>query len=63
MHSLPGTSKGRTSPKLMANHEIIKNLMKKEGRPKLLQLINEQEHLSKGCQKESIGLDIYHMLK
>ncbi|XP_005184124.2 uncharacterized protein LOC101890147 [Musca domestica] len=54
MHSLPGTSKGRTSPKLMANHEIIKNLMKKEGRPKLLQLINEQEHLSKGCQKESI---------
>ncbi|XP_061399928.1 dentin sialophosphoprotein [Musca vetustissima] len=37
----------------MANHEIIKNLMKKEGKPKLLQLINEQESILKESKIKS----------
>ncbi|XP_073811109.1 su(var)2-HP2 isoform X2 [Musca autumnalis] len=52
--NVQGSSKEKSSPKIMANHEIIKNLMKKEGKPKLLQLINEQE--SKNSSKTDTSM-------
>uniref|UniRef100_A0A1I8PGD5 Uncharacterized protein n=1 Tax=Stomoxys calcitrans TaxID=35570 RepID=A0A1I8PGD5_STOCA len=39
---LPGEPK-RSSPKFMANHEIIKSLLNKGEKPKLLQLLNEHD--------------------
>lgn len=42
LYSTPGSRKQRSSsPKFMANHEIIKSLLTKGEKPKLLQLINE----------------------
>ncbi|XP_075169392.1 uncharacterized protein LOC142241501 isoform X2 [Haematobia irritans] len=48
--STPGESR-RNSPKFMANHEIIKNLLTKGEKPKLLQLI--KQHDGAGYKEET----------
>lgn len=42
-----------TSPKLMANHEIIKSLLTKGEKPKLQQLINEHGNTHKDTDCEN----------
>lgn len=53
LYNLSNLTVKNTSPKLMANHEIIKSLLTKGEKPKLQQLINEHGNTHKDTECEN----------